>query len=79
MKEEDWNDESDEEIDAFDATDDEELEDEPTLVARRTKTDVTDLRRRIEDRLESKRLRETYDWDDADLEDDFDSLLDRLG
>ncbi len=81
MKDEEWNDESEDELEAFDSAedDDEDVLDEPTLIARRTKTDVTDLRRRIEDRLESKRLRETYDWDDQDFDDDFDSLFDKLG
>jgi hypothetical protein len=43
------------------------------------KSAVTDLRRRIEDRLESKRLRDSYEWDELDDDTGPDRFLDRLG
>ena len=45
---------------------------------KKLKPGVTDLRRRIEDRLESKRLREAFEFDD-DFDDDYDEPLGRLG
>ncbi|MDB2553165.1 hypothetical protein N9X99_01250 [Gammaproteobacteria bacterium] len=82
MKEEDW-DASSEDEQSSDSFDSEELEIEdveataqrPTLC----KSAVTDLRRRIEDRLESKRLRDSYEWDELDDDTGPDRFLDRLG
>ena len=83
MKEEDWDGEADDEIESFDSSDEsKELEtDEQTdasLSAKKQKLGVTDLRRRLEDRLESKRLREAFEFDD-DFDDDYDEPLGRLG
>ncbi|MDF1766624.1 MAG: hypothetical protein P1V29_09590 [Gammaproteobacteria bacterium] len=83
MKDEEWDEESSDDVEAFDASEiddsSEDDSDQSSSSMKRNKTDVTDLRRRIEDRLESKRLRETYYFDDDDFDDDFDTLLDRLG
>jgi len=85
MKEEDWDGEADDEVESFDATDESaELEadedSDATLSTKKLKPGVTDLRRKIEDRLESKRLREAFDFDeDFDFDDDFDEPLGRLG
>ena len=83
MKEEDWDGEADDEIESFDSSDEsKEFEtDEQTdasLSAKKQKPGVTDLRRRLEDRLESKRLREAFEFDD-DFDDDYDEPLGRLG
>ena len=82
MKEEDWDGEADDDVESFDSSEESnELEtDEQTdasLSTKKQKPGVTDLRRRIEDRLESKRLREAFDFDDFD--DDYDEPLGRLG
>jgi hypothetical protein len=83
MKEEDWDGEADDDVESFDSSEENnELEtDEQTdasLSTKKLKPGVTDLRRRIEDRLESKRLREAFEFDD-DFDDDFDEPLGRLG
>ena len=71
MKEEDWDGEADDDddVESFDSSEENnELEtDEQTdasLSTKKLKPGVTDLRRRIEDRLESKRLREAFEFDD---------------
>ena len=85
MKEEDWDSEAEDEVESFDSTyESAELEvdedSDATLSAKKLKPGVTDLRRKIEDRLESKRLREAFDFvDDFDFDDDFDEPLGRLG
>ena len=85
MKEEEWDSEADDEVESFDSTDESaELEvdedSDATLSTKKLKPGVTDLRRKIEDRLESKRLREAFDFDgDFDFDDDFDEPLGRLG
>lgn len=82
MNEDDW-DASSEDEQSSDSFDSEELEIEDVEATAQSpklrKSAVTDLRRRIEDRLESKRLRDSYEWDE--LEDDTgpDRFLDRLG
>ena len=82
MKEEDW-DASSEDEQSSDSFDSEELEIEDVeATAQRPKlrkSAVTDLRRRIEDRLESKRLRDSYEWDELDDDTGPDRFLDRLG
>ena len=74
MKEEDWDGEADDDVESFDSSEEnnELVIDEQTdasLSTKKLKPGVTDLRRRIEDRLESKRLREAFEFDD-DLDDD---------
>lgn len=80
MKEDDWDADTEDEQ-SSDSFDSEELEIEDveavTLSPKRSKSAVTDLRRRIEDRLESKRLRDSYEWDE--LDDEPDRFFDRLG
>lgn len=47
-----------------------ELTDEPEVVAESSSTDpkthLTELRRRIEERLDSKRIASEFEWDDFD-------------
>ena len=82
MKEDDWdaNSEDEQSSDSFDS---EELEIEDVEATAQSpklrKSAVTDLRRRIEDRLESKRLRDSYEWDELDDDTGPDRCLDRLG
>mgnify|MGYP001072895239 CR=1 FL=1 len=82
MKEEDW-DASSEDEQSSDSFDSEELEIEDVEATAQSpklhKSAVTDLRRRIEDRLESKRLRDSYEWDELDDDTGPDRFLDRLG
>ena len=78
MKEPQWDDSVDDSKEFFDASavlsDDESDEDdeEPVRVVS-TKTHFTDLRRRIEERMDSKRIDHEFAYDDLD------SLLDELG
>lgn len=78
MKEPQWDDSVDDSKEFFDAaavlTDEESGEDdeEPVRVAS-SKTHFTDLRRRIEERMDSKRIDHEFAYDDLD------SLLDELG
>ena len=82
MKEDDWdaNSEDEQSSDSFDS---EELEIEDVEATAQSpklrKSAVADLRRRIEDRLESKRLRDSYEWDELDDGTGPDRFLDRLG
>ena len=83
MKEEDWGGEADDNIESFDSTDaGNELEvDEQrvsSLSTKKQKVGVTNLRRRIEDRLENKRLRKAFEFDD-NFSDDYDEPFGRLG
>lgn len=82
MKEDDW-DASSEDEQSSDSFDSEELEIEDVEATAQCpklrKSAVTDLRRRIEDRLESKRLRDSYEWDELDDDTGPDRFLDRLG
>ena len=82
MKEEDW-DASSEDEQSSDSFDSEELEIEDVEATAQSpklrKSAVADLRRRIEDRLESKRLRDSYEWDELDDDTGPDRFLDRLG
>lgn len=77
MKEPQWDDSVDDAKDYFDAaavlSDDEagELDEEP-VKAVPAKTHFTDLRRRIEERMDSKRIDHEFAYDDLD------SLLDEL-
>ena len=82
MKEEDWDDNSEDEqsSDTFESSELEISDEETTaLSAKSSKSAVTDLRRRIEDRLENKRLRGSYEWDELDDDSEPSGLLDRLG
>ncbi len=55
-----------------------DAEDEPVKAAS-SKNHITELRRRIEERLERKRIDHEYDYDDFDgVEVDIDRLLDNL-
>ena len=82
MKEDDW-DASSEDEQSSDSFDSEELEIEDVEATAQSpklrKSAVADLRRRIEDRLESKRLRDSYEWDELDDDTGPDRFLDRLG
>lgn len=77
MKEPQWDDSVDDAKDYFDAaavlSDDEvdELDEEPVRAVS-AKTHFTDLRRRIEERMDSKRIDHEFAYDDLD------SLLDEL-
>jgi hypothetical protein len=79
MKEPNWDDSVDDSKEYFDAAeiladDDEADEDENEPVrAVSAKTHFTDLRRRIEERLDSKRIDHEFEYDDLD------DLLDSLG
>lgn len=85
MKEDEWDASSEDEqsSNSFDSFDSEELEIEDVEASAQSpklrKSAVTDLRRRIEDRLESKRLRDSYEWDELDDDTGPDRFLDRLG
>mgnify|MGYP006178258057 CR=1 FL=1 len=79
MKKEDWDGVADDDVESFDSSDESnELEtdeqNDASLSTKKQKPGVTGLRRRIEDRLESRRLREAFEFDD-----DFDEPLGRLG
>jgi hypothetical protein len=82
MNEDDW-DASSEDEQSSDSFDSEELEIEDVEATAQSpklrKSAVADLRRRIEDRLESKRLRDSYEWDELDDDTGPDRFLDRLG
>ena len=85
MRNEDW-DESDDSLDVFDTPETTDAAEDSRFSAKRSKAAMADLRRKLEDRLESKRLRESYefdsDYDDIgydDSETSHDSVLDRLG
>lgn len=56
--------------------DTEDSDDEPVSAAS-SKNRITELRRRIEERLESKRINHEYDFDDLDSV-DLDGLLDSM-
>ena len=77
MKEPQWDDSIEDSREFLDATallaDDEadEIDDEP-VKSISAKTHFTDLRRRIEERLDSKRIDHEFDYDDLD------NLLDNL-
>ena len=82
MNEDDW-DASSEDEQSSDSFDSEELEIEDVEATAQSpklrKSAVADLRRRIEDRLESKRLRDSYEWDELDDDTGPDRFLARLG
>lgn len=77
MKEPQWDDSIDDSKEIFDAgvilsdEDTSEAEEEP-IKAEAPKTHITELRRRIEERLDSKRIDHEFDYDD------FDGLLDKM-
>ena len=85
MKEPQWDDSMDDSKEFFDAAvilpDDEaddDADDEPVKAAS-SKNHITELRRRIEERLDSKRIEHEFDYDDFDgVEVDIDSMLDNL-
>lgn len=89
MKEPQWDDSMDESKEFFDASailsDDEtdDTDDDAPVKAVSSKNHITELRRRIEERLDSKRIDHEYDFDDLDgmdLDDvDLDRLLDNMG
>ncbi len=83
MKETQWDDSVEDSKEFFDASiilPDEDIEDggqdedEPTKAAC-SKTHITELRRRIEERIDSKRIEHEFDYDDLD---DLDDLLDSM-
>ncbi|MDG1025561.1 MAG: hypothetical protein P8N94_12800 [Gammaproteobacteria bacterium] len=67
-------DDTDDIDDAVVATD----SDDETVKAAPSKTQLTDLRRRIEERLESKRIEHEFDYDDDFGYDDLNGLLDSM-
>jgi len=69
-------DDTDDIDDAVVATDSDS--DDETVKAASSKTQLTDLRRRIEERLESKRIEHEFDYDDDFGYDDLDGLLDSM-
>lgn len=74
MKEPQWDDSIEDSKEFLDATAllaDNEIEEAPLKVAS-SKTQFTDLRRRIEERLDSKRIDHEFEYDDLD------SLLDEM-
>ena len=85
MKETQWDDSIDDSKEFFDTAailpideaDDDADEDEAVQTAS-SKTQLTDLRRRIEERLESKRIEHEFDYDDDFGYDDLDGLLDSM-
>ncbi|GJM12828.1 MAG: hypothetical protein DHS20C12_12310 [Pseudohongiella sp.] len=80
MKEPQWDDSADDSKEFFDATEilsDEDTDDEEPVTPVSAKSQFTDLRRRIEERLDSKRIDHEFDYDEFDY-DDFDGLLDSL-
>lgn len=78
MKETQWDDSIDDSKEFLDATvllaDDDEIEEieEAPLKEASSKSQFTDLRRRIEERLDSKRINHEFEYDDLD------SLLDEM-
>jgi len=89
MKEPKWDDSIDESKEFFDASallsddesEDTDDDDEP-VKAVSSKNHITELRRRIEERLDSKRIEHEFDFDDLDgmdLDDvDLNGLLDNM-
>lgn len=74
MKEPKWDDSVDDSKEFFDAAEilaDDEIENEPVKMVS-AKNQFTDLRRRIEERLDSKRIDIEFEYDDLD------SLLDSM-
>lgn len=86
MKDHQWDDSTDNSKEFFDAavvlpvdeaddddvSDDVDVNDESAVKAVSPKTHFTDLRRRIEERLEGKRINHEFEYDDLD------GLLDRM-
>ena len=70
-------DDIDDAVVATDSDSDSDSDDE-TVKAASSKTQLTDLRRRIEERLESKRIEHEFDYDDDFGYDDLDGLLDSM-
>lgn len=75
MKELQWDDSIDDSKEYFDTAvilpvDEMDVDDEVPVKAASSKTQFTDLRRRIEERLDGKRIDHEFDYDDLD------SLLD---
>ena len=78
MKELQWDDSIDDSNEFFDAAevlpvDEENMTDETPVNAVSTKTQYTELRRRIEERLDGKRIDHEFEYDDLD------GLLDNMG
>lgn len=78
MKELQWDDSIDDSNEFFDAAvvlpvDEENMTDETPVNAVSTKTQYTELRRRIEERLDGKRIDHELEYDDLD------GLLDNMG
>jgi len=71
-------DDTDDIDDAVVATDSDSDSDDETVKAASSKTQLTDLRRRIEERLESKRIEHEFDYGDDFGYDDLDGLLDSM-
>jgi hypothetical protein len=71
MKELQWDDSIDDSNEFFDAAvvlpvDEENMTDETPVNAVSTKTQYTELRRRIEERLDGKRIDHEFEYDDLD-------------
>jgi hypothetical protein len=71
MKELQWDDSADDSKEFFEAAvilpvDEENLTDETPVKAVSTKTQYTELRRRIEERLDGKRIDHEFEYDDLD-------------
>lgn len=78
MKELQWDDSIDDSKEFFDQAvvlpvDEENMTDETPVNAVSTKTQYTELRRRIEERLDGKRIDHEFEYDDLD------GLLDNMG
>ena len=71
-------DDTDDIDDAVAATDSDGDGDDEAVKAASSKTQLTELRRRIEERLESKRIEHEFDYDDDFGYDDLDGLLDSM-
>tara|TARA_R110002073_G_scaffold244431_5_gene406461 strand:- start:1443 stop:1697 length:255 start_codon:yes stop_codon:yes gene_type:complete len=84
MKEPQWDDSMDDSKEFFDATvilpDDEsdDADDDEPVKAASSKNHITELRRRIEERLDSKRIDHEFDYEDLDTS-DLDGLYDSMG